>query len=308
MIETYAPDNSFNRAMYNFIYIFHMPFFMYVSGIFSQIKERPKFRHGIWVIVETYIIFQLIRCIKPILIGESFHFDNLLYPQGTLWYLAYLVIYRLFIYLMPKRLLDSYPQTLIIISFLIALLWGFIPYGVFEKLFSFFPFFLIGYYSSRINIKQLIQKIPFAISLAGILSFIIVIYYTINYDIWYVLYYGTSYYMTDPNVPPEILFLSRIIANISAIIISVFIMRIVLYKNIFPEYGSKSLFIYMYHTFIVLALRLVIAKGYLPQDEIILLIYTIAILIGLLLLSKIPFFIFLMNPITYIQRHKKKLD
>lgn len=301
MIETYAPDNSFNRAMYNFIYTFHMPFFMYVSGLFSQIKNRVKYRHGILIILETFMVFQLIRCIKPIFIGGSFHLDyHLLYPKGTLWYLAYLAIYRLFIYLMPKHCLNNYSRTILFTSFIIAVLWGFIPHGIFEKLLSFFPYFIMGYYSHRINIKEKIKKVPIFISLLGIITIFITIYFTINFNIGYIIYYETSYYWTDPVIIPEILCLSRIIAFITSIIISIFIMRIVLYKNVFPEYGSKTLFIYMYHTFIVLALRSLISKGYLPQNEFILLFYTIAILVGLVLLSKISFFTLLMNPITYI--------
>ena len=303
MIETYAPNDSFNRAMYNFIYTFHMPFFMYISGLFSQINDRAKYRRGILMILETFIVFQLIRCIKPILIGGAFHFDyHLLYPKGTLWYLAYLVVYRLFIYIMPKHYLDRHSIIILSASFTLGILWGFIPHNDFEKIVSFAPYFLMGFYSARINIKEYIIKIPLAMAILGILSIYTIIYFNVNFHIGYIIYYADSYYWTDPVIAPGILCLLRITAYILCIIISVFIMRIVLYKEIFPEYGSKTLFIYMYHTFIVLALRSLISKGYLPQNEIILLFYTIAILIGLILLSKISFFTFLMNPITYISK------
>lgn len=307
MIETYAPNDSFNRAMYNFIYTFHMPFFMYISGLFSQINDRAKYRRGILMILETYIVFQLIRCIKPILNGGTFFLDyHLLYPKGTLWYLAYLVVYRLFIYYMPQKCLDRHSIIILTSSLVLGLLWGFLPQNNFEKIVSFFPYFLMGYYSVRIDIKGIVKKLPLTIALLGIVFIFAIIYFAINYHIGYVIYYVDSYYWTDPALAPGVFCLLRVTAYISCIIISVFIMRIVLYKTVFPEYGSKTLFIYMYHTFIVLALRSFIAKGYLPQNEIILLIYTIAILIGLLLLSKIPFFTFLMNPITYIQKHKKQ--
>jgi fucose 4-O-acetylase-like acetyltransferase len=278
-----------------------MPFFMYVSGLFSQIKDREKYQHGILVILETYIVFQIIRCIKPFLVGGSFHIDfSIFLPKGTLWYLAYLVIYRLFVYFMPKHFLNNYPKTLIITSIIIALLWGFIPLVIFEKLFSFFPYFLMGYYSSQINIKEIIKRIPLFISLIGIVSIFFIIYFAFNFNICYVVYYETSYYLKDLGISSGVLFLSRIIALIISVIISVFIMRMVLYKKIFPEYGSKTLFIYMYHTFIVLTFRYFVAKYYLPQNEIILLLYAIAILIGLILLSRYSFFTYLMNPFTYI--------
>lgn len=32
MISPYAPDGSFNRAMCSFIYTFHMPLFIFISG------------------------------------------------------------------------------------------------------------------------------------------------------------------------------------------------------------------------------------------------------------------------------------
>ncbi len=305
MIETYAPNNSFNRAMYNFIYTFHMPFFMYISGLFSQINDRAKYRRGILMILETFIVFQLIKCLKPIFLEGSFHLDyHLLYPKGTLWYLAYLIVYRLFIYFMPKHSLDSYPKIILCTSFVVGILWGFIPNSNFERLLSFFPFFLLGYYSARINIKESIKKVPLAIAFVGILSFFIIIYCTINFHIGYIIYYLDSYYLTDRVIAPEVLCMMRIIAYIAAVIISIFIMRIIQHRIIFSEYGSKTLFIYMYHTFIVLSLRSLISKGYLPQNEIILLFYTIAILIGLILLSKISFFTYLMNPITYISKKR----
>lgn len=307
MIETYAPDDSFNRAIYNFIYAFHMPFFMYVSGRFSQIKDRAKYRHGILVILETFLVFQLIRCLKPILTGESFLFDYyILYPKGTLWYLAYLIVYRLFIFFMPRKYLANYTATILFLSVTIAILWGFMPTNNFQKLISFFPYFIMGYYSVQLDIKETIKKIPFIFSVIGLLCIFITIYFTVNYNIGYILYYEISYYWTDPYVSPEILCLSRILAYISAIIISVFIMRIVVENNIFSKYGPKTLFIYMYHTFIVLGLRSIIEKGLLPQNEVILLIYSIAILFGLLLLSKISFFTFLMNPITSVQKYIKQ--
>ena len=306
MIETYATDYSFNRAMYNFIYAFHMPFFMYVSGLFSQIKDRTKYRHGFLVILETYLVFQLIRSIKSILLEESFTINNMLYPKGTLWYLAYLVVYRLFIYIMPRNSLDRHHITIIILSLILGIIWGFIPTSNFEKIITFFPYFLIGYYSARINIKNYIKKIPLSVSLIGIMAIFIIIFYYINYYIGYIIYYETSYYITDRIITPEFLCLSRIIAYFSAVIISIFVMRIFVFINVFPEYGSKTLFIYMYHTFIVLALRSLINKGYLPQNELLLLFYSIVTLWGLILLSRIAFFSFLMNPISNIQNYIKQ--
>ena len=89
MIETYAPDGSYHRSMYNFIYAFHMPFFMFISGRFSQIKNRKKYRHSNVKLFETYLIFQTIRCLKDIYLnGDIDIVEGILYPKGTLWYIS----------------------------------------------------------------------------------------------------------------------------------------------------------------------------------------------------------------------------
>ena len=307
MIETYAPDNSFNRAMYNFIYAFHMPFFMFISGRFSQINNRSKYIHSILAIFETFIVFQFIRYLKPVIAGESFEINfYLLYPKGTLWYLAYLILYRLFILFMPRNCLENHPTTLLFSSFSLGILWGFMPTNNHQKLLSFFPYFMLGYYSVKTNIKDVIKAIPLFLSIIGIIAIFIITYFSINYNIGYIIYYELSYYCTDPVVAPEFLCLYRFLAYFSAIIISIFIMRIVVDNNILSKYGSKTLFIYMYHTFIILALRSVISRGYLWEDAIFLIAYTISIIVLLLLLSNISFFTILMNPITYITKKKDK--
>ena len=306
MIETYTPDGSFNRAMYNFIYTFHMPFFMFISGRFSQIKDRKKYLNGIILILETYIVFQIIRCIKPIIAGGTISISDLISPKGTLWYIAYLAIYRFIMYIVPHKYRNRYPVIIISTSFAIGILWGFIPICAHEKIISFFPYFIMGYYSVLFNIKDNIKKIPLFVSFIGIVTIFAIIYVFINYNIGYIIYYETNYYLVDFKTAPLILCIDRIIVYISAIIISILIMRVVLCANIFSSYGSTTLFIYMYHTFIVLSLRSLILNNFIPQNMILLLIYTILILIGLIYLSNISFLRYLMNPITCIKNNIEK--
>ena len=307
MIETYAPDDSFNRAMYNFTYAFHMPLFMYISGRYSQFHNRTKYIHSILVLFETFLVFQFIRCLKPFLAGESFTANlYLIYPKGTLWYLAYLILYRLFILLMPRNCLEKHSTAILSSSFILGILWGFMPTNDLQKLHSFFPYFMLGYYSATINVKEAIKKFPLFLSIIGIIAIFIIICFAFNYNIGFIIYYELNYFYKDSVVAPEILCLSRILAYISAIIISILIMRIVANHNILSKYGSKTLFIYMYHTFIILALRNVISRGYLCENEILLILYTTSIILFLLFLSKISIFTMLLNPITYNFKKKKK--
>ena len=60
-LEAYIPEWSFNRAMYNFNIMFHMPIFIFISGRFSHIHDRKRYKNSFMKLFETYIVFQLIH-------------------------------------------------------------------------------------------------------------------------------------------------------------------------------------------------------------------------------------------------------
>ena len=95
------------------------------------------------------------------------------------------------------------------------------------------------------------------------------IFFFFNFDIANILYYDTPYYKYTPEISPLVLSLSRCSEYLAAIAISFIFMRINLNKCILSQYGSSTLFIYMYHTFIILGLRSLIYENYLWQNEII---------------------------------------
>lgn len=280
-----------------------MPFFMFISGRFSLVANRTKYKYSIVSIFETYIVFQLIRLFKPLFGGTGTIIDwHILYPKGTLWYLAYLLVYRLIIYYIPAKVLKMYSLLILSFSFLLGIAWGFMPTSFFQKMFSFLPYFFLGYYSTFVDIKKQVSKIPFCIAILLVTGIWLSIFFFFNFDIANILYYDTPYYKYTPEISPLVLCLSRCSEYLAAIAISIILMRINLNKCILSQYGSSTLFIYMYHTFIILGLRSLIYENYLWQNEIILIIYAICIVIFLLLLSKIKIFCIIMNPITYFYR------
>ena len=300
-IETFAPDGSYHRAMYNFIYSFHMPFFMFVSGRFSQIRDKRKYRRGIARLTETYLVFQLIRCLNVWHLGGNLELlECLFYPKGTLWYIAYLIIYRIIIYALPVKTLHSYLWTLLLGSFALSILWGFVPIVAGQKFFIYLPYFLMGLYSVKFDVKKFCWHIPFLMAILGLLAFFMSIYFFVNFNIGYVIYCSTPYYNSDPYLPSFVLLFARCVMYIYAFMIGLLLMRIVLVVDIFPKYGSKTLFIYMYHTFIVLTVRELIVRGYLDSDWASLLFCATAIVAGLTILSNIRFLIVCMNPISYV--------
>ena len=70
-IGSYLPTGGINRVLYNFIFTFHIPLFIFVSGMFSTINDRNKYKLGIIRLLETYIVFQLIKSFFSMLLSNS---------------------------------------------------------------------------------------------------------------------------------------------------------------------------------------------------------------------------------------------
>lgn len=305
-IGSYRPCGGINLAIYNFIFIFHMPLFIFVSGMFSQINDQEKYKLGILRILETYLVFQLIRSVTAMLISGNVTFmsiaSDIVTPRYTLWYLMSLIFWRLMVYFTPKKFLQDNPTSIILACFLISLLGGFIPVGnpfSLQRTMTFLPFFFMGYYAKNIEIKKYIAKVPPLLAIGVLLSAFLIIFFLFNRD-FNIILLGNKAYWAHAEFTPQMLFFARLFFLVSAIIMGTFVMRLVMLKPSFSEWGKNTLFIYIYHSFLTQAFRFIFNHGYLPQQEWACIVISVIIMAVLLFLSKIRFFNILMNPVSYI--------
>ena len=128
----------------NFLYTFNMPLFVFVSGfLFSSKKSWSKVLMGG---VELFIIYCIFQSIWIAMNHTSLSFKSFFFPQFSLWYLLSLVFWRI----MQKGLLSlSQNKCLwILTAVIVSLCCGLIPIErevSFQRTFSFFPFFVIGF-------------------------------------------------------------------------------------------------------------------------------------------------------------------
>lgn len=315
-IASYRPAGGINQASSNFLITFLMPMFIFVSGIFSQIKDRDKYKSGILRIFETYIVFQTIRAgmvIIPQLIHNTATLKSIaaafLNSQFGIWYLLCLTFWRLIVLYIPNNYLRNNPIIILSACFFISLLGGFIPVGKtlsLQRTITFLPFFFMGYYAKNINVKKYVAKIPPFLALGVLLSAFLVNYLYINYDVRFVLY-GWSSYWSVAGFSPIGLFLARCIFIISAIITGLMVMRLTPTKaTFFSPWGRITLFIYVYHLFVINVLRYAIRHNLFPQNEWLLWILPIFITMGLIILSHVKFLHILLNPVSYLTEKVKE--
>ena len=303
---SYSPVGGINQAVFNLLLTFLMPTFIFVSGMFSHMKDKEKYKKGILLLFETFAVFQLIRALPPMIIEGDFTLRAIASviggPRYTLWYLMSLITWRLIVYFMPEKFLRDNPILIISACIFISLLGGFIPVSAefsLQRTMTYLPFFFMGYYAKNIELKKYIAKIPPLLAVAVLVCAFLVIFNYFNINLRFVLL-GKFPYWGNAEYSPVMLCLARFISLSAGVLTGLSVMRLVMVKPAFPEWGKITLFIYIYHSFLIQASRFAASHGYLPQNEWIWHVIAVIITGVLICLSKVKFFNILLNPVSYI--------
>ena len=302
----YLGNSHFNMAIYNLIYFFHMPLFIFVSGRFSHLRDRKKYKRGIIRLMETYLVFQIIRTIASVLFEkELLSLAFLTTPNWILWYLIVLIYWRLLIYMIHGRFGPLWIQlnrhSIIMTSFCISMIAGFIPidnpFGI-QRALSFLPFFVVGYYSVDIDVRKLINKIPIALAIMIIFAAFVILY-VLNDNFDYIHHCSFPYWSEDW-FHTLLMFGLRCLFFVVSFVISASVMRLVPSSSLFAGWGRATMFIFLYHSF---ALREVlfplIVSSAIMQHPLILFVHAIIVTAILLVFSYSKFLNYLMNPISH---------
>ncbi|MBR6349503.1 MAG: acyltransferase family protein [Lachnospiraceae bacterium] len=166
-------DDVITRYLYYFIYLFHMPVFIFISGYFSKKNDSERYyKNTIGNCLIPYILFNFIYCLigsRGDIWGSLLGFT---YPQWTLWFLLSLFLWRVLI--KPVSMIKG----AFYLSILLSLYVGFTKLGGFLALartFSFLPYFLAGYllpeqYVEKVrSMKKIYACFAFALAVVSLL-------------------------------------------------------------------------------------------------------------------------------------------
>lgn len=272
--------------IWNFIYTFHMPLFIHISGYFSR-RNKPN----VSALIKPLVVFQTINVIILSILGNDFSFTYFLVPHWTLWYLLSLVFWRLILKYTPKRLLDR-PYEYLGIAIVASLVIGLVmPYGrilSIQRTISFFPFFLMGFYFRTNQIKKKLWGNTLSIIfLIAICLVIIIGGYPINANI---LLRGADSYGIDELLAKLLLFLCSLIC-----VYSLWNLRFTV--TYLAKVGQESLFYYLYHGLIIQFFLVPLVRHFnLSTNLFWIIIYFFLILVVIYLMSKLLFFRWFVNP------------
>ncbi|SKB65176.1 Fucose 4-O-acetylase [Lachnospiraceae bacterium] len=260
LMELYLKTGTV-KTVYKIIYSFHMPLFIFISGYFARFRIKKM----IIGLLAPYFVFQTAYILFLNLILHEPTRLQYTKPYWILWYLMAMFIWCLTIPLIDRG------GHIVHAAFFILSAAGAIGIGYVRKIgmnftlsrvFVYYPFFLLGFYIAKLmkdedaktRIIAFYHRYFYAILIAAGASFGAVMGYIIRFmqKYSYVWFYECAPYAVTHETPFARL-LHLLIASICIIFIFLLVPNIRL--RLFTKLGSKTKPVYLFHGFVILALK-----------------------------------------------------
>lgn len=245
-----------------FLYLFHMPCFVYVSGYFAKSSgnDPKKLASKAGSLFWLFLLFQsVLSLLNYAYTGKGL--STFLRVSTAPWYLLALSVW----YLLTPVLNQFRPVLMIGLSFLLSIAAGFDP-GIastfsLSRIVVFFPFFAIGYYMNESFRNKLYHKhfvLPAAILFFGAMGTVIMKGQQLK-PYMTIVYGASSYHDLDPDALWRGALL-RVLWYLLALSLSICLMYLIpRKKNLFSYIGQRTLSIYILHILIRYIMQ---QKGY----------------------------------------------
>lgn len=148
------------QTVYFFIYLFHMPAFVFASGFFSKYymkKEVPNISKLMGFLLLYFIFKILLWGVNSILQGQIAQFQPMT-ETGAPWYLMAMFVWYVFLPVFSKFKASVCIGTSIVIGIASGFLSEIGPFFCLSRIIVFLPFFLAGYYFTGNKIEDLTKK------------------------------------------------------------------------------------------------------------------------------------------------------
>lgn len=257
------PDVNGAKGLILFIYSFHMPLFVFVSGFFAKkIKDKNgNFRlERIFGLLIIYIIFKLLfYFLVKVMFHQSMTF-SLVAEIDAPWYLLAISLWFILTYLFER----IKPKYLFGISIIVALFAGFdiriSDVLCLSRVLVFYPFYLAGYYISKERMEQLSQTLhQRKWQMLSVVSCVILLllFLIFEKELYFMkpVFTGQNPYaiLEFPFDIPLMGLITRVIMYVIATVLSIATLSIIpRRKLIFSSLGTRTIQIYVLHYLICL--------------------------------------------------------
>ncbi len=250
IIQPFISDSKGMNTLYMWIYTFHMPAFILLSGFFAKGSGNKDYILKLAKrLLVPYLIFQILYTIYYFFIGKEGWQAGIFYPHWSLWFLFSLFCWHI--------LLSWYKKLPALLSISLAVLVGIIV-GYFGEIghtfslsrtFAFFPFFLIGFWLTEKQVMWVKHRLVKISSVIVMTLLAVAIYYLPDINTGWLLASSSYGDLGMEQYGGIARFLFYIVAAVMTISILAWIPHINL--GWVTKLGTRTLYVYLLHGFIV---------------------------------------------------------
>lgn len=238
---------------YDFLYFWHIPAFVLISGYLSKSMEwtRAHIRGLVYTLVVPYLIFEPALYYYRLALGQQE--DGLLWihPHWSMWYLPVLFFWRLGTPLFKRHWL--WLPTALVISLVGGLWSGQVFY--FSRVMGLLPFFVLGLHLKPRHLARLDDK---WVKLAAVGALVGIAVLARGTDEWArtaFLWYDAGY--EDLHLSPETAAQTRLSVMTVGMIGSFAVLALVPRRSLgwVTSMGAATMVVYLFHGFLVKGLQ-----------------------------------------------------
>ncbi len=155
--DLYVKESSAMRTLYLAVYTFHMPLFIFVSGLFAKTTVNEKRKDRIFGYFVLYIAIKLIFWLYYGIARSDWSFS--LFTEANLpWFMLALFVFALVTVLLK----DFSPKYVLIFSVLLACVAGYDTeiksFLSLSRIIVYYPFYYLGYLADAKRIEEHCRK------------------------------------------------------------------------------------------------------------------------------------------------------
>ena len=250
LLSEFLYENDIVSSSYLFIYLFHMPAFILISGYFTKGINKPGYVAKLAKkLLIPYVIFQVFYTVYYLVVFGDEISISLFIPRWALWFLLSLFFWNVMLIVFSKI------KYSLIFAVILSLAVGYDPHVdgflSLSRTIFFFPFFLLGYYLKEDHFMRLKKKTTFIASSICMIAIFLIIYNTLPLDLrqWLM---GKQPYEHIGDVLFEFAWGVRLIVYVLMGVVSLLFFMIVPRKEtFFTHIGKQTLSIYLLHMALV---------------------------------------------------------
>ncbi|ANB56542.1 acyltransferase family protein [Anoxybacillus sp. B7M1] len=250
-LRPYIEKNELVHSVYVWIFLFHMPAFVLISGYFSKnFHKKGYLKKMAKKILLPYFVFQLIYSLYYAFLYEQDDLSlDFLVPHWGLWFLLSLFTWNVMLYLFAKL-----PKIYSIgLTILLGILIGFTDVEKFLSLsrtFTFFPFFLFGFLLKKKHFSILLEKRFRLAAGVALLCAFLVIYWMAPSSSAEWLYGSKSY--TTLGVSEETGVLFKLLLYMASFFMTFCFLALIPERKLtISTLGTRTFYVYILHGFIL---------------------------------------------------------